>query len=74
MYYFHNFVLYDMFLEFPALLHAFIPIAPVSTEKFTVQQYKLVSVPTFIVYGMSNLLSLVCYFMYKFKLSPKEKT
>ncbi|XP_011473090.1 protein ABHD14B [Oryzias latipes] len=38
-------------LEYQALVRAYIPIAPICTEKFTVEQYQSVKVPTLIVYG-----------------------
>ncbi|XP_022063672.1 protein ABHD14B [Acanthochromis polyacanthus] len=41
----------NFLLQHPSLIRAYIPIAPICTEKFTAEQYKSVKVPTLIVYG-----------------------
>ena len=47
--------------DFEHLVHAYIPVAPVGTEKYTIQQYQSVKVPTFVVYGKNlNLQSMFC--------------
>ncbi|KAM9758049.1 putative protein-lysine deacylase ABHD14B isoform 1-T3 [Menidia menidia] len=38
-------------LQHPALVRAYVPVAPICTDKFTAQQYQSVQVPTLIVYG-----------------------
>uniref|UniRef100_A0A3B3B714 Putative protein-lysine deacylase ABHD14B n=2 Tax=Oryzias melastigma TaxID=30732 RepID=A0A3B3B714_ORYME len=38
-------------LEYQDLVRAYIPVAPICTEKFTAEQYQRVKVPTLIVYG-----------------------
>ncbi|XP_029946843.1 putative protein-lysine deacylase ABHD14B [Salarias fasciatus] len=37
--------------QHPALLRAYVPIAPICTDKFTAEQYRSVQVPSLIVYG-----------------------
>lgn len=38
-------------LEHQPLIRAYVPVAPICTEKFTAEQYQSVKVPTLIVYG-----------------------
>ncbi|XP_005724608.1 putative protein-lysine deacylase ABHD14B [Pundamilia nyererei] len=38
-------------LEHQALVRAYIPVAPICTDKFTAEQYQSVKVPSLIVYG-----------------------
>ncbi|XP_038128898.1 protein ABHD14B [Cyprinodon tularosa] len=38
-------------MEHQPLIRAYVPIAPICTEKFTAEQYQSVKVPTLIVYG-----------------------
>ncbi|XP_056128748.1 protein ABHD14B isoform X2 [Lampris incognitus] len=38
-------------LQHQALIQAYIPVAPICTEKFTAEQYQSVKTPTLIVYG-----------------------
>ena len=40
-----------VYLDFGNLFRAFIPVAPVSTDKYTIQQYQSIKVPTYVVYG-----------------------
>lgn len=37
--------------QHPSMVRAYIPVAPICTEKFTVEQYQSVQVPSLIVYG-----------------------
>ncbi|XP_008287457.1 putative protein-lysine deacylase ABHD14B [Stegastes partitus] len=41
----------NFLLQHPSLIRAFIPIAPICTDKFTAEQYRSVKVPSLIVYG-----------------------
>ncbi|KAM8915888.1 putative protein-lysine deacylase ABHD14B isoform 2-T5 [Spinachia spinachia] len=38
-------------LQHPALVRAYVPVAPICTEHFTAEQYRSVKVPSLIVYG-----------------------
>ncbi|XP_072238083.1 putative protein-lysine deacylase ABHD14B [Leuresthes tenuis] len=38
-------------LQHQALVQAYVPVAPICTDKFTAEQYQSVKVPTLIVYG-----------------------
>nr|XP_043880898.1 protein ABHD14B [Solea senegalensis] len=38
-------------MQHPALIQAYVPVAPICTEKFTAEQYQSVKVPSLIVYG-----------------------
>ncbi|XP_060925577.1 protein ABHD14B [Limanda limanda] len=38
-------------LQHQALVRAFVPVAPICTDKFTAEQYQSVTVPSLIVYG-----------------------
>lgn len=38
-------------MQHPSMVCAYIPVAPICTEKFTVEQYQSVQVPSLIVYG-----------------------
>nr|XP_040058670.1 protein ABHD14B [Gasterosteus aculeatus aculeatus] len=38
-------------LQHPALVRAYVPVAPICTENFTAEQYRGVKVPSLIVYG-----------------------
>uniref|UniRef100_A0A3B3ZY12 Putative protein-lysine deacylase ABHD14B n=1 Tax=Periophthalmus magnuspinnatus TaxID=409849 RepID=A0A3B3ZY12_9GOBI len=38
-------------MEHPSMVRAYVPVAPICTEKFTAEQYQNVKVPALIVYG-----------------------
>lgn len=38
-------------MQHPSLIRAYVPVAPICTEKFTAEQYQSVKVPALIVYG-----------------------
>lgn len=38
-------------MKYPSMVRAYIPVAPICTEKFTEEQYQSVKVPSLIVYG-----------------------
>lgn len=38
-------------MQHPDMVRAYVPVAPICTEKFTAEQYKSVKVPSLIVYG-----------------------
>uniref|UniRef100_A0A3Q2PXI1 Putative protein-lysine deacylase ABHD14B n=1 Tax=Fundulus heteroclitus TaxID=8078 RepID=A0A3Q2PXI1_FUNHE len=46
-------------LEHQPLVRAYVPVAPICTEKFTAEQYQSVKVPTLIVYGDQDTLGEV---------------
>jgi len=46
--------------DFGKYLQAYIPVAPVGTEKYTIQQYQSVKVPTFVVYGKKISILYIC--------------
>ncbi|KAJ0068688.1 hypothetical protein NL108_010749, partial [Boleophthalmus pectinirostris] len=43
-------------IEHPSMVRAYIPVAPICTEKFTAEQYQSVKVPTLIVYGERDMI------------------
>lgn len=38
-------------MQHPSMVRAYVPVAPICTEKFTAEQYQSVKVPSLIVYG-----------------------